>query len=183
MKKLAFVLMLVIIPIQLSAQVFGTGQTLKPGRMSLGVNPAAYLNTNNNDFYLFLHGGIGMSRRMDLGIKVGVLGDVTYFGADLEWCLSRRSPHISISVGAHHYNEFGLDGILNFTFPLGRRMSIYTGLDLDVNFINGNTTAPFWLFIGSDISIARRIGFLIEAEIGINASAYNIISGGFNFYL
>jgi hypothetical protein len=183
MKKTAFLLLMVIIPVHLSAQVFGTGQTLKSGRVSLGVNPAAYINSNASDFYLFLHGGIGMSRTMDLGIKVGLLGDATYFGADLEWCIYRKSPYISIAFGAHHFNNFGLDGTFNLTFPLARRISLYTGLDLDVNFINGNTTAPFWLFIGSDISMARNIGFLIEVEVGINAAASNIVSGGFNFYL
>jgi len=180
MKKLYLLLLIFIMPVQLSAQVFGTGSTLRPGRVSFGINPAAYLT--QNDFYLFLHGGVGMAKNTDLGIKVGLLGNVTYVGGDVEWCMTRRGPDISIAVGAHHFNNFGLDGTLNFTFQLARRLNLYTGADLDINFINGNTSMPFWLFVGTDIGIARRIALLIEAEIAVSNAAYNIISGGFNFY-
>ena len=180
MKKFFLILLIGAIPLQLSAQVFGTGSTLRPGRVSFGINPAAYLN--NNDFYLFLHGGVGMAKNTDLGFKVGLLGNTTYVGGDIEWCMARRGPDISIAVGAHYFDYFGLDGTLNFTFKLARRLNFYTGLDLDVNFNNGNTSMPFWLFAGTDISIARRIALLIEAEIAVSNAEYNIISGGFNFY-
>jgi hypothetical protein len=180
MKKIGFIFLFLFIPVSLSAQVFGTGSTLKPGRVSFGVNPAAYLN--NNDFYLFLHGGVGMAKNTDLGFKVGLLGNVTYVGGDIEWCIARRGPDISIAIGAHHFNDFGLDGTLNFTFRLARRLNFYTGCDLDVIFVNGDTSMPFWLFVGTDISIARRIALLVEAEIAVSNAAYNIISGGFNFY-
>jgi hypothetical protein len=183
MKKGIFVLLLLLIPLQLFAQVFGTGQTLKKGGISIGVNPAAYSKSNVNDFYLFLHGGYGIARGVDFGIRVGLLGEETYFGADLEWVLHRKSPYISITAGAHSFYDFGLDGTINLTFPVAHQFNIYTGVDLDLNFPESDTSLPLWLFVGGEVMVARKIALLIEVEAGLNDDASNIFSGGFNFYL
>lgn len=183
MKKYAIVFLLVLVPMVLNAQVFGTGQTMRRGATSIGINPAFYLTEGDDELYLYIHVGHGIRKGLDLGAKVSVIGDETYFGADLEWRLTGRSPYVSISAGGHKFTDFGVDATLNVTFPLKRKIHLYFGGDMDIEFTEPESITPLWAFVGLDISLGRKIAWLIEGCIGINDEAYNILSGGLNFYL
>ncbi len=182
MKKCLIVFLLILVPMMLNAQVFGTGQTMRRGSTSIGINPALYMTEGNDELYLYIHLGHGLRRGLDLGAKVNIIGDVTYFGADLEWQLARRSPFVSISAGAHKFVDFGLDATLNVTFPLKRRMNLYFGGDMDIDFVEPESITPLWAFVGLDISMGRKVALLLEGCMGINDIASDILSGGFNFY-
>ena len=72
MKKLFCILFFTIALLNfINAQVFNTGQTLKKGAFSFGVEPAIIAN-GNSDFILFLHGGYGIKKGIDFGVKAGL---------------------------------------------------------------------------------------------------------------
>jgi len=191
MKKLILILLLFVFTS--NAQVFNTAQTLKTGKFNIGLNPAVL----DEEFGFFLHSGYGISPGFDLGMRVGLGFPETYFGADLEWVLRGLSPYISVSAGGHSFGDVGLDGTLNFTFPINRQVQLYSGFDMDMNFVEvkkfnqqtqqiedeTETMIPMWLFIGTEIGFKRNMTILLEVEISMNDDAYNIFGGGINFYL
>ena len=177
------IILLLLVTLNLNAQVFGTAQTLKNGKWSLGVNPVMY-DLGDDEMGIFGHLGLGLKPGMDLGFKLGLgLLDETYFGLDLEWALRRQSPFISISAGGHYWGDAGIDGTFNLTFPVGRQVDLYTGLDMDVVFAEGNTPIPLWIPIGIDVMLQRKMSLLIEIEIDVNDDAFTIFGAGVNFYL
>ena len=180
MKKTLILSALLLVTL-LNAQVFNTAQTLRTGKFSLGLEPAIY-DIGDNDVSFFIHGGYGINRGLDLGIKLGLGAmDETYFSADLEWMLRGLSPYISVSTGAHILNDVGIDGTLNITFPLSRQVWLYTGLDLDIIFAD-DTVIPLWIPVGLEVGIRRNMNLILEVEAGLNDEAYNIFGGGINFY-
>lgn len=181
LRKMIFIT--ILLPVLLEAQIFGTGQTLRKGSMSIGLNPALYQFDGKDDLYFFLHGGYGLRRGLDLGVKLGLLGDETYIGADLEFNLHKKYPFISFSTGVHHFFDVGLDETLNFTYPIGKGLDLYSGFDMDIEFVESEATTPMWFFIGFEINVKRRMDLLFEVEIDVNNEAWSIISGGLNFYL
>ncbi len=176
MKKVLLLVTLVIGAANLSAQVFNTGQTLKKRAISFGIEPVFY--TQPNDFSLFLHGGFGLKKGIDLAIKAG-FGDATYFGADIEFALGRR---VSFAAGAHQYHDFGLDATLNFAIPIRRDVRLFTGLDSDIVFADDKTLFPLWIPFGVEVDLSGKMSFILEVEIGLNDPAYHILGGGLSFY-
>jgi len=160
-------------------QIFSTGQTLKPGVISLGIEPAVLVN-GNAEFILFLHGGIGIKKGIDFSARAGVLGPEMYFGGDVEFALPKR---MSLAFGAHQFGVFGLDGTWNITFPIKNDLRITSGLDLDVNFNTDKTRFLLWLPLSLEIGIKKNMSFIFEAEVGLTDPAYHFIGGGLNFYL
>ncbi|HKJ69032.1 MAG TPA: hypothetical protein VKA68_13820 [bacterium] len=183
--KLASLVMIVIfsVPCVLQAQVYGTGQTLRSGRASFGVEPVVYSYRNgNSDFYLFFHGGLGLTSGFDLGARLGVLGNRTYFGGDFEWNLHSRNPAISLGVGVHSFHNVGLDGTVNISFASTRGLQMYSGLDMDVTFTDPGTRTPIWLPVGFAFPFRQTVEMLLEVEVGLNDEAWTILGGGVNFY-
>jgi hypothetical protein len=178
MKKLIITLLISVLPILTFAQVFNTASTLSPGKFSIGLNPVVY----ENDFGLFLHGGVGIKSGIDFALHYGILDGEDYFGADLEWRLTSGKPKISLITGAHNFYNAGLDLGLNISFPIVSNVQLYTGLDLDINFGNNDTYTPLWLPIGVEIPMKSNMSFMFEAEIPLSDHAWNIFGGGLAFY-
>ena len=188
MKKLLLLIVVASTLTSAHGQVFNTGQTLKKGVFSLGIEPALHIDGGANGVILFGHAGYGIKPGLDAGVQVG-FGDRQYFGANLEFALGNN---ISLAVGAHDFGYFGLDGTLNFTIPLKSDLHLYGGIDTDINFIKGTndegkseTTLqmPFWAPIGLEVGLSRNMSLLFESEIALNDPAYHVIGGGLNFYL
>jgi len=188
MKKLLLLIVVAFTFTSAHGQVFNTGQTLKKGVFSLGIEPALHIDGGANGVILFGHAGYGIKSGLDAGVQVG-FGDRQYFGANLEFALGNK---ISLAVGAHDFGSFGLDGTLNFTIPLKSDLRLYGGIDTDINFIKGTndegkseTTLqmPFWVPIGLEVGLSRNMSLLFESEIALNDPAYHVIGGGLNFYL
>ncbi len=184
MRKILFLSIFTVLSVSLSAQVFNTSSTLKRKQFSAGFEPGFYI-TGDADFNLFLHGGIGLTKGIDLGLKLGVLsGYDTYIGGDVEFNLGRR---FSLSAGAHSFGGFGLDATGLFTFPIRGVANLYTGLDVDMNFYdngedNGNDVDfPLWLPIGIEIPMGNRMSFLFESEICLTDN-FHYLGGGLNFF-
>jgi hypothetical protein len=178
MKKITLLLIASLLAVSVSAQVFNTGQTLKPGKFSLGVEPAVLIS-GNTDLVLFLHGGYGITKGVDFGLTLGVLGGATYFGADVEFALGRQ---MSVAVGAHDFGVFGLDGTFLLTFPIRKDIRIFTGGDMDINFYHDKPRFLLWVPIGVEIGLRNNLSFIFEAEIGLTTPAYHLIGAGVNFY-
>ena len=171
-----------------NAQVFNTGQTLKPGKISLGIEPAFVVN-GGSDFMLFLHGGYGLKSGIDFGLSVGFLKGDTYIGGDVEFAVSK---YMSFSVGAHHWGNFGLDATLLGTYPLRKDVHLFGGLDSDINFLrydkdndgdkDTDTQFLLWLPIGVEIGVRSNLSFIFEASVGLTDPAYHLIGGGVSIY-
>jgi len=178
MKKIVIALFIAVLPLLSFAQVFNTASTLKSGKFSLGLNPVVY----EDNFGLFLHGGVGIRSGIDLGIRYGILDGEDYFGADLEWRLLSGKPSISLTTGAHNYYDPGLDLALNLSFPIVSNIQLYTGLDMDINFGANDTYTWLWLPVGVEIPIKSKMAFMFEAEIPISDNTRSIFGGGLAFY-
>ena len=188
MKKLILLIVAALTFSGVCGQVFNTGQTLKQGVISLGVQPALHIDGGADGVILFGHAGIGIKPGLDAGVQLG-FGEKKYFGANLEFALANN---ISLAVGAHDFGYFGLDGTLNFAIPLRNDIHLYSGIDADLNFIKGTNsegepettlTMPFWVPIGLEVGLSRNMSLLFETEIGLNDRAYHVVGGGLNFYL
>lgn len=178
MRKLIVAFLLVASSLISFSQVFNTGQTLKKGNFSAGFEPVVIMN-GGTDFILFVHGGYGLTKGVDFGVSIGVLGPDNYIGADVEFALARWT---SVAVGAHHFGSFGLDGTFNFTFPIRKDVRVFTGADLDVNFNTDKTRFLLWLPVGVEVGLRKNMSFIFEASIGLTDPAYHLIGGGLNFY-
>jgi hypothetical protein len=160
------------------AQVFNTSETLRSGQLSAGFEPSVYVN-GDTDFNLFLHGGVGLVKGVDLGLKLGVMGNEAYLGGDVEFAVLNR---LSLAAGAHSYGVFGLDFTGLYTFSLGQSASFYTGLDVDLNFPeDDDMSAPLWIPVGLELPIRKYMLFLFEAEINVTDVGSHFIGGGLNF--
>ena len=180
MRKLLFVLCVIMIPTVVGAQVFDTGEILRNGKSSAGFNGIFRLREGNEEFFLYFHFNYGLPGRFDLGARVSVVGEETYFGADIEWKLTRRyhAVALSIATGAHNFYNFGLDGTLNLGVAMSRNSSIYLGIDMDIEFVNSETSVPYWVFIGTEIGISRKAALFLEADGGMNDEADNVVCVG-----
>lgn len=179
MKKYSLLLVLFFTAFIANAQIFNTNHTLGRGDFSLGIQPAILVDGPTNGM-LFLHGEAGLKPGLDFGLKLGVLHDQTYFGANLQFGLSKA---FVLSAGAHNWGDFGLDATIIGNLPIGSSADLYAGLDLDINFTEPETTLPLFLPIGVNVGLRSNIDFVFEAEIALNDPAYNLIGIGFNFYL
>ncbi len=177
MKKTSILFLLIIVlSAGIKAQVFNTSSTLNPGKFSAGFEPGIYVSPTN--FSLFLHGGIGITRSVDFGLKVGLLNGSTYVGGDIEFEIVK---FFSISAGAHAQGNFGLDATGLFTFPIGGIAKIYTGLDMNIELEQGNTSIPLLIPLGIQIPLRKYMLFIFESEICITNNDQHYIGGGLNF--
>jgi hypothetical protein len=176
MKRTVLTLTLLLALVLSNAQVFHSAQTLKKGSFSLGIEPALLIN-GGEDLYIFLHGGYGIKNGIDFAMKLGV-GNTNYIGADVEFGLQKN---ISLTVGAHSFYNFGLDGALLFNIPIRSDILLITGFDMDINF-NDEVDIPLWIPVGLEIFLKKRTSLIFEVEIGLNDPAYNVIGGGLAFY-
>lgn len=192
MKKIIIALFALTLSFSTSAQVFSTGQTLKPNNWSLGFEPSIIIN-GNTDFMLFGHAGYGLKNGIDLAMKVGFLGPNEYIGADVEFALGN---YFSMMAGAHHFGNFGLDANILGTFPIRSDVRLSSGFDLDVNLLDkndnpntpedeGGKEAQFigWIPISLEIGLRKNMAFIFEAEVNVTDAGYHFIGGGLNFYL
>ncbi len=180
--KITIIILTLIAAAILPAQLLENAGTLRSGKMNLGAFLTDY---ENDDLGIFVTGGYGLGSGTDLGLRLGLGYNETYFGANVEWMLKGGKPAISLAAGAHVFNDLGLDGTLNLTFPLSRQINLYTGLDMDINFVEirreKDTQVPVWLPIGVEIGLKSNVALLIELEFAVSDDAWTIFSAGVNF--
>lgn len=188
MKKIILSLVLFFaVAVTSNAQVlFGTAQTLKSGGWSLGINPVVATEGNDN-FALFFHGGYGLGRGSDLGLKLGFgWGNEAYVGLDYEKTVLAGKPSVSLAGGAHYFRYFGLDFTPIVTFPISN-VRITTGLDMDLVF--GEDAAgefemwfPMWLPISLEVYIKKHFSIVFEGNVELTDRAWTTVGGGINIY-
>ncbi len=171
----------------LQAGVFGTATTLRPGHFALGLEPSFAFSPA--EFLLYLHGGVGLTRAIDLDLKLG-FGSYTYFGADVEFVLlpdRAGTPGISWVAGAHGTSHLGFDSSLILSNRF-KTFSLYGALDADFEVLQNDadrTTevlVPLYFDLGVAIPLSRQVEFLLEGNIGITSPANSGLSGGVMFY-
>ena len=164
------------------SQVFNSAQTLKKGTFALGFEPTLFINYDDA-FYFFIHGGYGLKSGIDMAFHLGLGEGDEYIGGDIEFALRKN---ISLAVGAHSCNGFGLDGTLLFNIPIRSDINFYTGFDTDINFRDtdgdgdDDIFAPLFIPVGMEIVLKQKLVLYFEAEIGINE--YHVLGGGLAFY-
>jgi hypothetical protein len=159
-----------------SAQVCNTATTLRPGQFSLTIAPVIYTGDNGVD--LFLSGGVGITRDLDLSLKLIVDHYATYIGGDFEFIILGGFPTISLAAGMHSHNSLGLDATFNIALPIRRIIALYGGLDSDINFYDHETGFPFWGFIGLQVMVRRHLGLFMEIDLGLHDAAPDMIDLG-----
>ncbi len=179
MKKLFFIALFLSTSLVIYSQSFNTGEILKPGQLSFGLNLVAV----NNGLGLYLHGGFGILSEVDLEMKYGMFERDDYIGADLEWKLRKTSRmNLSVVTGAHTYRNFGLDLGVVASFLLNSKVTFFTGIDADINY-NKNHDRFYWLPVGVEINWRKRAGFFMEADIPMADFTPGIFGGGMRFYI
>ncbi|RUT78170.1 hypothetical protein [Ancylomarina longa] len=174
MKRLLIVLIMICGAGIVNAQVFNTSGILKGGDVAIGFEPSLLVYDGTTDAQMFFHAGVGLGRNMDLGAKIGAFGEETYYGGDLEFGISKN---LSLSAGAHHFHDFGLDGTANVSIPLVSGTKLITGLDMDINF--GETTKiPLWVPVGIRVAVGNGWSMIMEAEIELTNEAYHYFGIG-----
>jgi len=164
MKKLILIVFLIILPCLLSAQVFNTAQVLKNQKLSATAGPVFH----DGGLSLFANGGYGLKNGMDFGVTVGV-GQTSYLGVDIEKSLTGLDNlYLSATGGLHYGSGFGIDGTINMTIPLDHAFDLYFGLDLDVQLTGGKTTAPMYLFVGTEWDFRKNLTILGEIDAGVH---------------
>ena len=181
LRKIIFIVCLIAGYQTANAQVHNSASTLRPGRFSLGIAPLFFVD-RGNDVGLFLHGGIGITRRMDLSLKLRLNNDDLYFGGDLEFALLKGMPSLSLATGLHSYHDLGIDITFNLTFPIRHIAAFYGCLDMDVEFGDHDTYFPVWGVIGFEVMVRRHLGITMEIDIGITEPAPNIFGIGLSVY-
>ena len=176
MKKLLLPLICLLVAAGANAQVFNTGATLKKETFSIGVEPV-FIN-NVDGFMLFAHAGYGLKQGITIGVSAGMLNG-QYFGANVKWAMAK---YISLTTGAHFWGDFGLDGMLNLTFPIKSDSRIFTGVDADINFPKSGVNVPIMIPVGVQIGLRKNMAFILEGEIGVTKTAYNMLGGGVVVY-
>lgn len=165
----------------LVAQVLNTASTLKPGAFSLTVAPVLFVE-RDNDLGLDFGAGVGVGHGVDLAFKMLIQPGKNYFGGDVEFMLLNDVPQISLAFGAHAWNDVGLDGTLNITFPIRHVLSLYTGLDFDAEFYHGGQAFPLWVPVGMEVKVRRHLGIVMEIDVAADHAADSRFSAGMNVY-
>jgi hypothetical protein len=164
-----------------SGQVCNTATILRPGRFSIGIAPVIYTRYNN-DLDLYLNAGVGITRDMDLSIKL-ILDDYsTYFGGDFEFVILSGIPTISLAAGMHSSYNLGVDATFNLSLPIRKILSLYGGLDGDIEFYDHGTGFPLWGFLGLQVMVRRHLGLFMEIDVGIHDFAPDMLDIGINVF-
>lgn len=178
MKKFLLVIGIILVYNLANAQVFSTGQTLKQGAISLGINPVIQDGGPSDGLNVFFHGGYGLKQGVDLGIKLGI-GNSPYYGADIEWALGKL---FSLTTGGHlQSNLLVFDGTFLGTIPIKSDARIFYGADLDV-IIDNDIDFPLWFPVGLELGLSKTMSLILEGDIAVTGPAYHIFGGGLNFY-
>jgi len=185
-KSILTIVMFVAITLSANAQIlFGTAQTLKKGTYSIGIDPV-WADMGDGDFALFFHGGYGLGGSSDLSLKLGFGWNDAYVGMDYEKMFVSGKPAVSGHIGAHYWNDFGLDFGAIVTFPI-KALNITTGLDMDLVFgedANNDLElyAPLWLPISMEYYIKKNFSIVFEGNVKLTSSAFTTVGGGINVY-
>jgi hypothetical protein len=178
MRKIAASFICLLFVTSAFGQVFNTAETLKSGKISLGLNPAYY----NDNLGFFAHGNVGLLSGIDFSFKYGILDGSDYVGSDLEWKIKSRRPALSLTTGAHYVNDIGLDCSFNISTAIVKSVHIYSGADSDIELAD-NIDLLLWIPVGIDIRKKSKLSFILEAEIPVISAAFPIIDGGIVFYI
>lgn len=165
------------------AQVCNTGQVLSRGRFNLSLTPLVLVGGDNR-LGLFTQFGFGAGRSVDIGMNLRFAENTkTVFGVDIEFALLHGTPALSLTTGAHVCNaEVGIDGTINLTFTIQNTVSLFGGLNADIDFRNNDTYIPLWGFFGTEVKIKRSLGIIIEIDLDILDNAPHIFSSGIAVY-
>lgn len=151
------------------SQVFNTGQTISRRKFNISLAPIVLVSSENN-LGLYSQFGIGVARSIDIGFNLRIAQEESpVFGADIEFALLRNTPALSLTGGAHVFrNGVGIDAAINLTFVIRKIVSLYGGLNFDVDFHGEDDThLPLWGFFGIDVMVRRNLGFILEVDLDV----------------
>ncbi len=166
---------------------FSNAQTLKKGAFALSVQPVFL--TEQDDFILMFRGAYGLTYGLTGHAKLGVFDDDIYVGAHLEANIaSEPSSGLSVAVlgGIYSQGEIGLKTGLNISKDLDP-VSIYSGVNYQPYFLDGNTLHSVLIPVGVDIHLRNsdKVDLVLEGDIPVNDDGEYLqaITFGARFYL
>jgi hypothetical protein len=173
-----FVFLAIILISTAQSQVMNDAQVLLGGRT--GVHISAIRSQGVEDPAVGL--SVGIIRGLDLELAAGRSSRSTFVSINAEFAL-RYKPNISLSIGGHTAsNSSGVDATLNISFPVAKLFSIYTGVDGEMNSVNGSSVVPVWYFAGLNAFVTRGLEIFIESDLAVSSVSSNIFSGGMRVY-
>ncbi|MBN1638177.1 MAG: hypothetical protein JW866_04365 [Ignavibacteriales bacterium] len=179
MKTLRWILISFLLVGSLSAQVFQPAKVLSQGKFRVGINPLLM----EESFAFYIHGGVGLGSRMDLGFKLGFGEGDAYFGADIDYGILIQQFSLTLGGGLHHCGVMGIDVTIKAGYDIpSSGVEIHGGFDFDINFHEGNSTSPLWFLLGLEWRVRSMIAVVLDVEIGVTEEAPNIFGGGINLY-
>ncbi|MBN2570909.1 MAG: hypothetical protein JXA68_02165 [Ignavibacteriales bacterium] len=179
MKSLRWLLISFLLIGSLSAQVFQPAKVLSQSKFRVGINPLLM----EESFAFYIHGGVGLGSRMDLGFKVGFGEGDAYFGADIDYGILIQDFSLTLGGGLHHCSVMGIDVTIKGGYDIPNSgVEIHGGFDFDINFHDGGSTSPLWFLLGLEWRVRSMIAVVLDVEIGVTEEAPNIFGGGINLY-
>lgn len=172
------------IPAKAQDGFFSDAQTLQTGRLSLGIQPIIY--TESEDLMLNFRTAYGVQPGLTIHGKIGAFRDETYFGGHLEYQIAGE-PQNAISFallgGVYSFGDAGLklSGVISKQLD---PFSLYSGVSYEPLF-SDPAYEPVLIPVGVDIPLGRGANFVMEADLVVNdeGDAYQSLHFGFNFYL
>jgi hypothetical protein len=170
MKRLLFITLISLFSIGANAQLFSSTGTLSKGEISLGIHPVII----DGDAGVYLRGTIGTVYNLDVNVSIGVLEGDNYVGADIKKPILNDHIDMAFKAGIHFWGDnFGFDGALIVDYDIQNDLTIFSGIDADLNADSG-LSAYFWLPLGVEYKFYPNMTFIGELDLGINDKAHNI---------
>lgn len=174
MKRLILITLTLFLAFTAKSQLFSSTQTLAKGEINLGLHPVII----DGDAGVYLRGTIGTAYNLDVNINIGVLEGDNYVGADIKKPLFTDYIDMAFKAGIHFWGDnFGFDGALIADYDLNDEITLFSGIDADLNADSG-LSAYFWLPLGIEYNFYPNITFIGELDLGINDRALNIWQAG-----
>ena len=172
------VLLAVFFSTMLQSQVMNDAQVLRPKKAGAHISAVQ----SNGVISPVAGFGIGIFRGADIEVAGKKSPGLLYISINTEIIL-RYQPCISLSLGGHYETiASGADMTVNVSFPINRFSTLYTGVDADANYVNGNIKTPFWYFAGINTFFSRGFEGFLEIDPAIFSPTSIVLIGGVRCY-
>lgn len=192
MKRYFFVVLL-FLPVLISAQVINFGKTLPVGSFSLGLASSYNIDNYMSDGGLSFtaYGGIGLSYSLELNLKYlyHPVWDPSTFdqfgahhiGANIQYLFKEtRKSYFNVIGGMHWQDDFGFDLTGSYTYSPEFWLNLTAGLDFDLMMAD-DLILKAWIPLNAGVNLGNIFFIYFEYDLPANDKSWDIISLGANY--